>query len=211
MEESRKIYLVRHGETEYNRLGVVQGSGVDASLNETGKKQAEAFYRCYRDVPFDRVYVSGLKRTLQSVSNFLQNGRPPVERISGLNEINWGSFEGKEVYSSYNGYYENLTKQWRSGQVETPIDGGESPVDVANRQKAFIQLLHSRKEDKNVLICMHGRAMRILLCQLLGKSLHLMDDFLHSNLGLYLLTYQIGGITPLIEKTNCTQHFCKMK
>ncbi|HYG15236.1 MAG TPA: histidine phosphatase family protein, partial [Bacteroidia bacterium] len=40
----KTIYLVRHGETEFNRMGIVQGSGVDSELNETGRKQADLFF-----------------------------------------------------------------------------------------------------------------------------------------------------------------------
>ena len=43
----KQLYIIRHGETELNRLGIVQGRGVDASLNETGITQAEAFFQKY--------------------------------------------------------------------------------------------------------------------------------------------------------------------
>lgn len=46
---TKYIYILRHGETDYNRRGIVQGSGVDAELNEYGRLQAEAFFRYYRD------------------------------------------------------------------------------------------------------------------------------------------------------------------
>ena len=61
----KDIYLIRHGETEYNRKGVVQGSGIDADLNELGQKQAEAFFAHYQDLPIDKIYTSALKRTHQ--------------------------------------------------------------------------------------------------------------------------------------------------
>ena len=63
----KKIYLTRHGQTDYNLKGVVQGSGIDADLNATGRAQANAFYQAYKDHPFDKLYVSGLKRTFQSM------------------------------------------------------------------------------------------------------------------------------------------------
>ncbi|MCZ6899539.1 MAG: histidine phosphatase family protein, partial [Bacteroidetes bacterium] len=50
---SKKIYLIRHGETDLNRAGVVQGSGVDTSINDFGRRQANEFYEKYKHVPFD--------------------------------------------------------------------------------------------------------------------------------------------------------------
>lgn len=51
----KDIYIVRHGQTDYNLKGIVQGSGVDASLNDTGREQAAAFHKAYGNYPFDRV------------------------------------------------------------------------------------------------------------------------------------------------------------
>ena len=68
--------MIRHGETEYNRQGIVQGSGIDADLNETGRNQAEAFYQKYKDIPFDKVYTSALVRTHQTVEKFIEAGIP---------------------------------------------------------------------------------------------------------------------------------------
>ena len=69
----KTIYLIRHGETDFNRQGVVQGSGVDSDLNELGQAQAEAFFQAYQHIPFDKVYTSALKRTHQSVKKFLRD------------------------------------------------------------------------------------------------------------------------------------------
>jgi len=61
--QQKTIYLIRHGETDFNRRGVVQGSGVDSDLNDMGRAQAQAFFQAYQHVPFEKLYVSGLKRT----------------------------------------------------------------------------------------------------------------------------------------------------
>ena len=93
---TKKIYLIRHGQTDYNLRGVVQGSGIDAPLNETGRKQAEAFYQTYKSVSFDKVYTSVLQRSQQSVKKFLADGIPH-EAFEGLNEISWGNREGISI------------------------------------------------------------------------------------------------------------------
>ncbi|HRG79965.1 MAG TPA: histidine phosphatase family protein, partial [Cyclobacteriaceae bacterium] len=60
---SKKIYIIRHGQTDFNLQGIVQGSGVDSSLNDMGRAQADAFYLTYKDIPFDKIYTSALRRT----------------------------------------------------------------------------------------------------------------------------------------------------
>jgi broad specificity phosphatase PhoE len=195
--------LVRHGQTDYNLKGIVQGSGVDASLNDKGQAQAHAFYKAYHAVKFDRVYVSKLKRSKESVMGFINAGLPYEEHES-LNEICWGSREGKKITPEEDNYYHWILKQWQEGRTDLPIEGGDSPEDVANRQHAFIDLIKSRPGDKNILVCMHGRAMRILLCQLLNYPLKSMDMFEHENLGLYLIHYT--GNQFIIDLYNNVDH-----
>ena len=92
---TKKLFIVRHGETDFNKLGIVQGSGVDSPLNETGLEQARMFYEFYVHVPFDKVYISALQRTKQSVQHFL-NAQFPHEVLPELNEISWGIYEGQQ-------------------------------------------------------------------------------------------------------------------
>ena len=204
---SQKIYLVRHGQTDYNLQGIVQGSGVDASLNDTGRAQAMAFYMAYRDVPFDRLYTSKLKRSQESVEAFIKDGLPS-EAMEALNEISWGSKEGQKITPEEDAYYHWMLKQWQIGETHIPIEGGESPETVAARQLKFITRLRSRPEDKHVLVCMHGRAMRILLCQLMNYPLRSMDMFEHQNLGLYKLHHSGNQFT--VELYNNGDHLIGM-
>jgi broad specificity phosphatase PhoE len=84
--ESKKIYLIRHGQTDYNLKGFVQGSGVDSDLNQTGRDQAAKFFEHYKNIPFKKVYTSKLKRSIQSVQSFIDKGIPH-EAYEGFNEI----------------------------------------------------------------------------------------------------------------------------
>jgi probable phosphoglycerate mutase len=194
----KTIYLIRHGETEFNRQGVVQGSGVDSDLNDLGKAQAEAFFQHYHHVPFDKVYTSALKRTHQSVKSFLEKGLP-WEQHAGLNEISWGVREGKIPNSRDDEYYKVLIDSWLEGKTDMPSEGGESPQDVIARQKPTIDLILSRPEEKTILIAMHGRAIRILLTMLMERPLHEMDTFEHANLCLYKLIYDYQTSKFILE------------
>ena len=186
---NKSIYLIRHGETEYNKKQMVQGSGIDADLNDTGRQQADAFFEAYQHIPFDKVYVSALKRSYQSVERFVKEKNIAYEALSALNEISWGSREGSPFDPQEHQYYLDTLAAWQQGHTHLAIEGGESPEEVARRQRPFIDLLRSRPEEQKVLICMHGRAMRILLSQLLSYPLALMDTFPHHNLSLYELCF----------------------
>ncbi|WP_035726804.1 histidine phosphatase family protein [Eisenibacter elegans] len=197
------IYLIRHGQTEFNRQNIVQGSGVDAPLNELGQRQAEAFFETYKHIPFDRIYTSALQRAIQSVAKFTALGIP-TEHYAGLNEISWGVNEGHPVDPEQDRYYHDMLRSWREGRVDIAIQGGESPIQVQERQRPILELIRSRPEDQNILIAMHGRAMRILLCLMLNAPLQEMDNFEHQNLCLYQLVYT--GSMFRIERYNDTSH-----
>jgi probable phosphoglycerate mutase len=200
---TKKIYLIRHGQTDFNLKGIVQGSGVDAPLNEKGQSQAQAFFETYQSVEFDKVYTSVLKRSIQSVQAFIDKGIPH-EQFEGLNEISWGNREGQVITPEEDAYYHWVLAQWQQGHTHLPIDGGESPEQVAARQRPVVDYLLSRVEENTVLVCMHGRAIRILLCVLLNYPLRSMDMFEHDNLGLYVLNYT--GTMFSIERYNDTMH-----
>jgi len=204
LDTIKEIYLIRHGETEYNRKGIVQGSGIDAPLNDRGRRQAAAFFKKYGHLEFDKIYVSELQRSYQTIIPFEKKGIP-VERFEGLNEICWGDYEQKQMNSFEKSYYYSLLESWTSGDVGRPIEGGESPIDVAARQKPVMDLIFSRTEEKRILICTHGRAMRVLLCTVLNKPLKEMEIFKHHNVGLYHLSVNANQEIKVTQK-NSIEH-----
>jgi broad specificity phosphatase PhoE len=199
----KKIYIIRHGQTDFNLQGIVQGSGVDSSLNEMGRAQARAFFDKYKDVGFDKIYTSALKRTRESVQDFIAGGIPH-EPLSGLNEISWGSKEGQRITPEEDAYYHWMLKEWQRGNTSERITGGESPNDVVLRQRPTLDYIMSKDNEKKILVCMHGRAMRILLCELLNYPLKSMDMFEHHNLCLYQLDFT--GSMYAIKKHNDKTH-----
>ncbi|MEA5426069.1 histidine phosphatase family protein [Arcicella lustrica] len=201
----KTVYLIRHGETDFNRQGIVQGSGVDSELNELGHAQAEAFFQKYHHINFDKVYTSALQRTHQSVKKFLEKGLP-WEQHEGLNEISWGVREGRVPNDVDNEYYKILIDSWINGKVDMPSEGGESPLDVITRQKPVIDLIVSRPEEETILVAMHGRAIRIILTLLLERELQEMDTFEHANLCLYKLTYDYEQGKFFVELENDLSH-----
>lgn len=186
--KTKNLFIVRHGETDYNKNKMVQGSGIDAALNATGIRQADRFYEAYRTYPFDKVYISSLIRTKQSVARFIEAGTP-FDTLSGLNEISWGNQEGKPFDEVSHQNYMSVTAAWGRGELDHRIGGGETPVDVMKRQKEAFRHIMAQEHEREVLICMHGRAMRVLLCWMLNYPLNNMDYFAHDNLHFYQLSY----------------------
>ena len=199
----KTLYIIRHGETDYNKRGVVQGRGVDSDLNETGLKQSEAFYQAYKDIPFDRVFTSTLKRTHQTVNKFIAAGIPWIQ-YPGLDELAWGVFEGQESTEDVRNAYQSMMDSWSSGDLHLKFDKGESPLEVHERQLEVLEKLIEENDDKTILICMHGRAMRLFLCLLADLPLYEMEKFPHTNTTLYKVQYD-GDRFHIIESNN-TDH-----
>jgi broad specificity phosphatase PhoE len=184
----KTIYIIRHGETDLNKNGIVQGRGINSSLNATGIAQGAAFYEMYKDVSFDKLYISKLVRTGQTVAKFIEAGLP-FERLSGLDELAWGKYEGQKSTPELREDFKKLISSWAEGKFDVKTEGGESPIEVFERQAVAMKEIMKHNDEKLVLICMHGRAMRLLLCQLMNQSLDQMNNYPHQNTSLYILDY----------------------
>ncbi len=181
----KTIYLIRHGQTDFNKQGIVQGSGVDSDLNSEGHEQARKFYQAYQHVPFEKIYVTELKRTHQSVLPFKEKNIPQ-EILPEFNEINWGILEGKVPDEENTKTFLSILEKWRNEELDVCIESGETPINMFERQKRGLSKVMETQHE-TILVCMHGRAMRSFLCLLTGTELHKMDNFAHNNLCLYVL------------------------
>tara|TARA_A100001037_G_scaffold274535_1_gene272324 strand:+ start:585 stop:1178 length:594 start_codon:yes stop_codon:yes gene_type:complete len=182
-----KLYIIRHAETEYNKKGIIQGSEVDSDINDVGESQANSFYEYYKDINFDKIYVSDLKRTFQTIRRFTENGSL-YEKLKDFNEISWGINQGK---SDDLEDYARLIDTWLAGNLDNKFEEGESPNEMSIRLvKGFNKVLDD--DHDTVLLCIHGRALRILLSKIIDNDLTKMDKYVHSNTGLYILEYKNG-------------------
>lgn len=199
----KTLYIIRHGETDLNKRGIVQGRGMDTDLNDTGRRQAEAFYEAYKNVPFDKIYTSSLKRTHQTVRKFIDSNIPWTQ-YPGLDELGWGIYEGQENNDHIKSEFLSIINLWNSGELHHKFENGESPLEVKERQLTVLERLIEENDDRNILICMHGRAMRLFLCLLTNKPLSEMDSFPHFNTTLYKVEYD--GTDFQVVDFNNTDH-----
>lgn len=194
------LYIVRHGQTDFNKQGIVQGRGINTELNAEGRLQASLFYDSYKDVPFDKIYISELVRTQQSIQQFIDL-EIPYQKLAGLDELAWGIYEGQASTPETKAAFLKVMRKWTAGELDEKFEGGESPNEVKARQLQALETIMSHPEEKNVLICMHGRALRLLLCVLTEQSLAKMDEFPHQNLILYRVAYD-GSKYEIIDFNN---------
>ena len=194
---AKELYIIRHGQTDFNLQGIVQGQGMDTDLNELGRKQADAFFKAYRNEGFDFVYTSRLKRTHQTVAPFIDNLNLPTKAMYAFDEFNWGIFEGTK-FGQFNAEYRALIAAWVSGDYAAAPLLGDAPQNVAIRQQRGIDHIMHNPAQK-ILLCMHGRAMRLFLCVLLGRPFSEMEHFEHDNLSLYKLALHPRGNTLLLR------------
>jgi len=200
----KNLYLIRHGQTEYNRRGVLQGRAIDAPLNVLGRKQANAFYDKYKEIEFKFVLTSNLKRSIESVEGFLHNGSKHVidERIT---EFSWGENEGLPLNEIVVYNYKKMLNSWNNGFLEARIPGGESGLELQNRVLDFIDDL-KEVEGENVLVCTHGRTLKMLVVQLQNLPISAMDDVRHSNTALFHFNYDESRDKYSILCANETSH-----
>ena len=144
-----------------------------------------------------------ISRLVITVKKFIDSNIPWTQ-YPGLDELGWGIYEGLENSELINNEFINILKKWNSGELHHKFDRGESPLEVKERQLIVLEKLIEENDDRNILICMHGRALRLFLCLLSDKPLTKMDSFPHYNTTLYKVEYDGKGFHIL--EFNNTDH-----
>lgn len=200
-----QLYFVRHGETEYNRLRIVQGRGIDSVLNDQGRRQAEALRERLAGVAFDAIYVSSLRRARQTAAILARPHDAPLYYLSDLEEMAWGVYEGAHPSPERDRELDAMKARWREGAFEEPIEGGESIRDVQKRALRAVDHITEREPDATVLVVTHGRFLRVLLASILEEyGLERMHEIPHANTAVNRVVCCEGRFEA--ELLNCTAH-----
>jgi broad specificity phosphatase PhoE len=186
-ENSRRIYLLRHGETNWNAEGKIQGGGFDIPLNENGRAQAMAAARALEDIPLSLIASSPLSRAAET-ADLLAEGRGNYERIlvPGLTEMSFGEFEGfprrkPDICPKLKAMYHRIDNQCNENP-EKAFPGGESAVEVAKRARtSFYQILDQFRDHKHIALVCHSRLNRILIAEAFLKDVRLFSTIQQGN------------------------------
>jgi broad specificity phosphatase PhoE len=155
------LLLVRHGETDWNREGRVQGHS-DVPLNDTGRAQARALAEQLATEQVDAVYSSDLRRARDTAREVARASGHAVTTTSALREKHFGSWEGLT-------HDEILSRD--ANALSGPWSDGEPREEMADRVLDALREIAARHEGETVLVVSHGGPLRAV-----QRALGTVDD-----------------------------------
>ena len=181
MENSKKtrLYLIRHGETLWNRAGKYQG-WTNISLSEEGVEQAKLLGKRFQYLPLDRIYVSPLDRALATAQEIANVKGIPITINEYFKEINFGEWEGytiPELTEKFGKPYIDFFKN----PFEHPMPGEGSFQNVGKRAMAGYEEIMKNHKGEKIAIVSHGGLLRVLLVELLGLDFNIYQSMWLTN------------------------------
>ncbi|MBQ8802731.1 MAG: histidine phosphatase family protein [Tyzzerella sp.] len=190
-----KVYFVRHGETDWNKAGRLQGR-TDIPLNENGRRVAELTREGLKGVAFDTAFTSPLVRARETAEIILEGRGIEIQDEERVIEVAFGKYEGAKK----NEADENIEYFFRKPECYRAKDGLESIEEIFAREKAFLEeLFHDEKyKESTILVATHGAALSGIICVLKGYEVKdFWKDGLHKNCGMTIVEVTDGKPTIL--------------
>ena len=157
-----RLLLVRHGLTEWNSQGRIQGH-TETQLSAVGMRQAEALGRRLAKEKIAAIYASNLTRAVITAQVIAQHHGLPVQIEPRLCEANYGAWEGLTMRELREQDPER-TSAWLTEPVCVAPPGGETLEQVADRVASLLEELRARPDDEQIVLVGHGGSVRALLC-----------------------------------------------
>jgi broad specificity phosphatase PhoE len=159
-----RILLIRHGETDWNRMGRFQGRS-DLLLNQQGRNQARALALALKDEFITAIYTSPLLRAVETARAIgVFHPSAPVIEEKGLVEMDLGEFEGMEGHR-WAAEYSDFRKAWQANPASVTMPGGESLRQVQTRAVATLgRITRLYPPESTLLLCSHNFINLTLLC-----------------------------------------------
>lgn len=202
------VFVARHGETEFNRKGKLQGRGIDAPLNDAGRSQAQRLANYLTNYEATSIISSSLTRAWQTASFYEEKTDLTIQRNKDLDEMDFGDFEGVNMMEIA-GELDDLQNEWKSGDISLKIPGGESPKEVFGRADAAARSYINGADSQTIMLFIHGRLIRVLLSEWLGYGLKNMHKVEHRNGAVNHLILKNGSFEPVY--LNKTDHLEMLK
>jgi len=203
-----RILLIRHGETEWNRIHRFQGRS-DLSLNQKGRKQAHALARSLEEETLTAIHSSPLARAMET-ANLIRELHPsvPLFEEDGFLEMDLGEFEGMEA-KYWAEQYPDFLKAWLEKPGSVSMPGGESLQEVQDRAlDALERITQLHPLDSTLLISSHNFVNLTILCYALELSLDKFRDIRQGTTALNILYKQ--GERLWAEVVNEQSHLQKL-
>ena len=197
-------YIARHGETEWNRTGRIQGHS-DVPLNERGRLQVRMLAKRLAGYGFSAVYTSDLSRGIESSQAIIEGSGTSIETDSDLREFSYGEWEGLTLEEAETRDPTDFAKRMGLGYNAFAAPGGEDTAKILERVRRFYMKAVKRHSDADdLLIVAHGGPIRALLVCLLGLTDDHFWRFRVDCAGLSVVNSQPNG--HILERWNDTSH-----
>lgn len=182
------LYIIRHGETDFNKNGRYQGQS-DIPLNDEGRRQSRALAARMAQLPADVIYASDLSRA-QETARTIAAGRP-VALDPRLREVDVGRVYGlttQEIMQREPAFWAQLQRE----PDRTPYPGGENAYDVQQRAVEAVTAICTRYPDGKVAVVTHGGLIKMIVADVLGLSLAERHRIVLDNCGLTVVEWTPG-------------------
>jgi probable phosphoglycerate mutase len=199
-----RIFIVRHAETEWNRLKRIQGGGSDTPLNETGLRQVKCLAGRLATEKLEAIVSSPLGRarvTAEAIAR--EHGQVPIELEPDLREIDAGDLEGRSVGDIGGSLGKLLTAATSEGLPRLP--GGESLADVRDRAWRVIERLAARFPEGEALVVTHYFVVLSLVCRVLGLPEADIRKFRLNTGSLSVIEVDAAGAKLIVFNESCFQ------
>ena len=200
-----KLFLIRHGQTEWNRLGKYQGQA-DIALSEDGLRQAELLAKAFPAETLNVIYTSDLKRALMTAECLERRYHCPIYPDAGLRELNFGDWEGltyEEIATRWPQEVENLF----GAPEKLQIPNGETFAALQARAMKKLRAIRMENEGKEVAVVAHGAIAKTILTALLHIPLHYIWALRQDNTAVNIVRFD--GDYMSVELINGTAHLDK--
>jgi phosphoserine phosphatase len=179
--KTMRIYLIRHGETEWNKVRRFQGRS-NLPLNEAGRKQVGALASTLKNIPLTAIHTSPLSRALETARRIkVFHPSTPIFEDNGLVEMDLGEFDGMRA-QDWAEQYPDFRKAWNENPASVRIPGGESLKEVQDRAKKTLERITGiYPPDATILISSHNFVNLTLLCDILNIPLNRFRDLRQEN------------------------------
>jgi len=157
------IYLIRHGETDWNREQRYQGQQ-DIPLNSTGIKQAQLIAEKLNGHHFSALYSSDLMRAFQTAQEIAKKVELSITTHPALREINQGEWEGRFIKEVLATSGDEVRAVYQNPYTARK-PGGESIAEVAERMYAYLDHLAEKHDQQTIIVVSHGLAIATVLCK----------------------------------------------